>query len=148
VVGMDYAQIFQPEGKRRERHNEHEEVVEAIRDAGKRMGTTILLGSQLVKEAMDKKSNPDLRPRQHHLLGGTGVVNVAFCAIGLFRPDRAYELGLLDPPEEITYLDNGRKAFYPTHQLEAHVLKQQRGPVGMAMLRMVAQTRAIADMEE
>lgn len=147
VVGMDYAQIFAPEGRRRERHNEHEEVVEAIRDAGKRMGLTVLLGSQLVKEAMDKKGNPDLRPRQHHILGGTGVVNVAFCAIGLFRPDRAYELGLLDPPPEITYVEGGRQTFYPTHQLEVHVLKQQRGPVGMALLRMVATTRAVSDME-
>ena len=148
VVGMDYAQIFAPEGRRRERHNEHEEVVEAIRDAGKRMGLTVLLGSQLVKESMDPRSNPGLRPRQGHLLGGTGVVNVAFCVIGLFRPDRAYELGLLDPPAEISYVDTyGKKAFYPTHHLEAHVLKQQRGPVGRALLRMVAQTRAVSDME-
>lgn len=142
VVGVDYAQLFEGKTGRESEETHFATVGRILRDTGKELGLTLLVASQLVKEAEDYRVNKDFRPLLKHFRGGGMLTSVAYGVLGLFRPDYLVEKRLIEPdPERIG--SDGR--YIPTNQLEVWVLKQQRGPGGMSLLKFDTSTRKIVD---
>lgn len=151
VVGIDYAQLIQPDKVYRRDDEAALAIIQSLRDTAARTGIATILTSQLTREGTDSNSRSpektDYRPKLRHFRGGGGMEFIPAAIIGLYREDWVYESGYREPPPDRTEYINGEAVYIPDNRLTCFILKQQLGPKGRADLYFDGRTRAIQDVE-
>ena len=133
VIAIDYLHLMAPDHEVRGQNAEERlsTIVTEVRDLAKEFEVACLLASQLTKEVMDKRANPDLRPKLQHFRGSGVVTQVSYAVISLFSVDYAVLHNLLEAdPNDLDRRADGSEVYRRHNTLEIGILKQQRGAHG------------------
>jgi len=125
LVVVDYLNLVKGES-RRSAYEQVSETVKAMKDVGGEANVPMMVLAQLSR-GLENRSDGARRPTLVDFRDAGTIEEVASCVIGLYRDSYYYK-------SEADWLKAHPTERYPKNTMEAHVLKQQSGPIGMVPL--------------